>query len=94
MANTERGLEFDETVQQMADIAIGEANRWQQGGLAYKEAMTMLVFLTQHVCIEIVAATCDYIRDPAEYARSVESILMDGFADKVVARAKKFKIER
>ena len=91
MASPERGLEFDETVQQIANIALGAANRWQQDGLSYAEASTALLVLTHEVCVEIVAASAEGMRDPAEYARTVESVIMKGFVEKVVARTEKFK---
>lgn len=94
MASSERGLEFDETVQQIADIALGAANRWQQEGLSYKEASTALLMLTHEVCVEIVAASAVDMRDPAEFARTVEAVIMNGFVEKVVARAEKFKTKK
>ena len=45
MDDPQRGLELDETVEKMAEIAIDEANRWQRGGLSYTEARTCLLIL-------------------------------------------------
>ncbi len=94
MDDPQRGLELDETVEKMAEIAIDEANRWQRGGLSYTEARTCLLILTQQVCVEIVAAMATEMRDPIEFARTLETTFMNGFAEKVVARAAKFKTEK
>ena len=50
--------------------------------------------LTQQVCVEIVAAMATEMRDPIEFARTLETTFMNGFAEKVVARAAKFKTEK